>query len=62
MNPVLIIDSDEGQKRLDDLAANRGLDPQRLHALLAAVDRHAGMLRRRGLFQQFDSILDEAAK
>ena len=62
MKSVLIIDSDEGRKRLGELAASRGLDPAGLHDLLAAIDRHSGMLRRRGLFQQFDTILDEAAK
>ena len=62
MRSVLIIESEEGRKQLDELATIRGLDPARLHDLLAAVERHSGMLRRRGLYQQFDAILDEAAK
>lgn len=62
MKSVLIIESEEGRKRLDELAKSRGVDPARLRDLLAAVERHSGMLRRRGLFQQFDAILDEAAK
>lgn len=62
MRSVLIIESEEGRKRLEELATSHGLDQARLRELLSAVERHSGMLRRRGLFQQFDAILDEAAK
>lgn len=62
MTSVVIIDSGEGRKSLEQLAYERGVDGEKLSELLAAVSRHSGMLRRRGLFQQFDAILDEAGR
>lgn len=58
----VIIESSEGREELARLSAERGVEPERLNELLSVVARHSGMLRRRGLFQQFDAILDERAR
>lgn len=58
---LAIIDSAEDLETLAKLADERGLDAEKLTELLAAVASHSGMLRRRGLFQRFDAILDPAA-
>lgn len=56
----VVIESSEGREALERLAAEHGVDGDRLAELLAVVASHSGMLRRRGLFQQFDAILDRA--
>lgn len=56
----VVIESPEGREALARLAADHGVDGNRLSELLAVVASHSGMLRRRGLFQQFDAILDQA--
>lgn len=49
-----------GKELLQQLAAERGLDPSAVEDVMEALDEHAGMLRRRGLFQRFDAIMDKA--
>lgn len=49
-----------GQALLERLAAERGLDASVVEDVLGALEEHAGMLRRRGLFQRFDAIFDKA--
>jgi hypothetical protein len=56
----VVIESTEGREALERLAAEHGVEGDRLAELLAAVASHSGMLRRRGLFQRFDAILDRA--
>ncbi|MGZ8284175.1 MAG: hypothetical protein ACXWUZ_03825 [Allosphingosinicella sp.] len=58
--PIPILRSEAGGRALVELAADRELAPEVLEALLDAIERHAGKLSRRGLFQEFDSILDRA--
>ena len=49
-----------GQELLQRLAGERGLDPAAVEEVMEALDEHAGMLRRRGLFKRFDAIMDKA--
>ena len=57
---VPIMKSEAGQRALAELAAERELSPNCLAELLEAVERQSGKLRRRGLFQEFDGILDRS--
>lgn len=57
----VIIESAEGREELVRRSAERGVESDRLVELLSVVARHSGMLRRRGLFQQFDAILGDPA-
>jgi hypothetical protein len=50
--------SEAGQALIENLATEFEVDRAVLHALLEARDRHSGKLRRKGLFQSFDAILD----
>lgn len=50
--------SEAGQALADRLAREFGVDQTMLNALIEARDRHSGKLRRKGLFQAFDTILD----
>jgi len=60
--PIPLLKSEAGRRALAELAAERELTPEALEALLDAIERHAGKLRRRSLFQEFDSILDGAGR
>ena len=62
MLSVPVLSSDSGKRALVELAAERELDPEAFARLLEAVERHSGKLRRRGLFQEFDAILDQAGR
>lgn len=53
-----LLRSDKGREVLNALALERGLDSQVLLELVDAVQEHSGMMRRRGMFLKFDSILD----
>ncbi|MER8594747.1 hypothetical protein NKH33_24780 [Mesorhizobium sp. M1182] len=59
MKPALLR-TPAGRELLQRLSTERGVDPTIVDDLLDAIDEHAGMLRRRGLFQRFDAILDKA--
>jgi hypothetical protein len=59
---VPVLASDAGKRALAELAAERELDQQAFTRLLEAVERHSGKLRRRGMFQEFDAILDQAGR
>jgi hypothetical protein len=53
-----LVRSEKGRQLLEALARERGLDPEVLLDLVDAVEEHSGMMRRRGMFLKFDSILD----
>ena len=57
---VPIMTSEAGQRALAELAAERELSAECLAELLEAAERQSGKLRRRGLFQEFDRILDRS--
>lgn len=59
MKPALLR-TPEGQELLERLSRDRGIDPSVVDELLEAIDEHAGMLRRRGLYQKFDAVFDKA--
>ena len=59
MKPALLR-SASGRELLERLSTERGIDPGVVDEVLDVLDEHAGMLRRRGLFQRFDAILDKA--
>lgn len=52
-----ILTSETGKGLVETLAAEAGLAPELLHALLKATEDQAGKLRRKGLYQAFDQIL-----
>jgi hypothetical protein len=57
MKPVNLIDAAEGKDDVIAACKAQGLDATVLRALVAAVRSREGQLRRRGLFDQFDSLL-----
>ncbi|MDO3431926.1 hypothetical protein QWJ46_04450 [Rhizobium sp. CBN3] len=57
-----LLQSAVSQERLHALASEMRLDETLLLELVKAAERHSGMLRRKGLFQAFDAIIDRAVK
>lgn len=62
MTGIPLLDSEAGRQMLNELAAERALDDDCLLQLLKAAEAHQGMVRRRGLYQVFDTILDRAGR
>ena len=56
-----LLRSEADRRLLERLAEERGLDPQVALDLVAAAEEHVGMIRRRGMFLRFDSILGKAS-
>jgi hypothetical protein len=54
-----LLRSVSGRELLERLSSERGIDPDIINDVLEALNEHAGMLRRRGLFQRFDTIFDK---
>ncbi len=46
---------------VEKLAKEMDLDTNLLVELLSAAERHSGALRRKSLFQAFDTLLDQAS-
>ena len=57
-----LLQSPASQEVLRQLATEMDLDEAAFLELLKATAQRAGMLRRKGLFQSFDAILDRASK
>lgn len=60
MSRLPILDSEAGRAALQDLAAERELNPAGLFELLRVSEEREGMIRRKGLFQAFDAVLDQS--
>lgn len=59
---VPILRTSGSQELLRRLAAEMRLDETTLLELLKAAERQSGMLRRKGLYQAFDTIIDQASE
>ncbi len=57
-----IIATTRGRELLKSIAAELEVNAGPLSELLHASQRHSGQLRRKGLFQAFDAILDQAGR
>lgn len=57
-----IIATARGRELLESIAAELEVNAGPLSELLRASQRHSGQLRRKGLFQAFDAILDQAGR
>jgi len=57
---VILLDSDTGQKIVQRKCKEEGLSVQLIRDLVAAEQEQEGKLRKRGLFDRFDEILEEA--
>ena len=62
MAELPLISTMAGIQTLHRLAAELSVPPEALIDLLRAADAHSGKLRRKGLFQAFDGILDLAVR
>jgi len=57
---VPMLRSPASQELLRSLAAEMRLEESILLELLKAAEKQSGMLRRKGLYQAFDTIIDQA--
>ena len=57
-----VLTSQAGKQLLKELAAEFMLNEQDLLDLLRAADEQSGKLRRKGLFQSFDRVLDPSGQ
>jgi hypothetical protein len=57
-----LIGTTQGRELLEALADELSVNPSGLLDLLRASEQHSGKLRRKGLFQAFDVILEPGTR
>jgi hypothetical protein len=61
-NVVVLLNSDEGRRLVRSKGRKAGIKIATFERLVEAELDRQGMMRRRGLWDEFDEILDEAAE
>jgi hypothetical protein len=61
-NVVVLLNSDEGRRLVRSKARSAGIKLPIFERLVEAELDRQGMMRRAGLWDEFDEILDEAAE
>ena len=61
-NVVVLLNTDEGRRLVRAKCRGTGLKIAMFERLVEAELERQGMMRRRGLWEEFDEILDEAAE
>ena len=61
-NVVVLLNSEDGRKLVRSKCRSAGIKIATFESLVEAELDRQGMMRRRGLWDQFDEILDEAAE
>jgi hypothetical protein len=51
----------EAAQLLEEICAEKGVDPALIRGLIRLEQDFSGMLRRRGLFEHFDTVIGAAA-
>ena len=61
-NVVVLLNSDEGRRLVRSKCRGTGIKIATFERLVEAELERQGMMRRAGLWEEFDEILDEAAE
>lgn len=61
-NVVVLLNSDEGRRLVRSKCRSAGIKLPTFERLVDAELERQGMMRRAGLWEEFDNILDEAAE